>query len=237
MEAHPGRADPLGSITALAIDPADSHVLYAAATNQGKAALWISRDSGDKWDQETTLTEPGQKIWVARESVYVAGASSIARRAGGKWERLPAPIGVRFTGVTANLPKIYGIAGHGFFVSENGGTTWSVTRLLGPQRALAWLMLGEAIDARAALEIGLIHRVVPKDALAGEVDALARRIASGPPIPHATLKRLIDHALTSSLDVQLDAERAGFVHAAGTADFREGVAAFLERRQPQFQGK
>jgi 2-(1,2-epoxy-1,2-dihydrophenyl)acetyl-CoA isomerase len=121
--------------------------------------------------------------------------------------------------------------------SPDGGTTWSVTRLLGPQRAFAWLMLGEPIDARAAMEIGLIHRVVPKDALASEVDALARRIASGPPIPHATLKRLIDHALTSSLDAQLDAERAGFVRAAGTADFREGVSAFLERRQPRFTGE
>ena len=121
--------------------------------------------------------------------------------------------------------------------SPDGGTTWSVTRLLGPQRALAWLMLGEPIGARAAQEMGLIHRVVATDALASEVDALARRIASGPPIPYATLKRLIDHALTSSLDAQLDAERAGFLRAAGTADFREGVSAFLERRQPRFTGE
>ncbi len=121
--------------------------------------------------------------------------------------------------------------------SPDGGTTWSVTRLLGPQRALAWLMLGAPIGARAASEMGLIHRAVPKETLASEVDALARQIASGPPIPHATLKRLIDHALTSSLDAQLDAERAGFVRAAGTADFREGVSAFLERRQPHFTGE
>jgi 2-(1,2-epoxy-1,2-dihydrophenyl)acetyl-CoA isomerase len=121
--------------------------------------------------------------------------------------------------------------------SPDGGTTWSVTRLLGPQRALAWLMLGEAIDARTALEMGLVHQVVPKDALALEVEALARRIAGGPRTAQATLKRLIDHSLHSSLDAQLDAERAGFVRAAATADFREGVAAFLERRPPQFQGK
>jgi 2-(1,2-epoxy-1,2-dihydrophenyl)acetyl-CoA isomerase len=98
-------------------------------------------------------------------------------------------------------------------------------------------MLGEAIDARTAKEMGLVFRVVPKDALASEVDAMARRIASGPPTAQATLKRLIDHALHSSLDAQLDAERAGFVRAAGTADFREGVAAFLERRQARFTGE
>ncbi len=79
--------------------------------------------------------------------------------------------------------------------NPDGGTTWTVTRLLGPQRALEWLMLGEAKDARAAKDMGLVSRVVPKDALAGEVDALARRIASGPATAHATLKRLVDQAL------------------------------------------
>ena len=59
--------------------------------------------------------------------------------------------------------------------NPDGGTTWTVTRLLGPQRALEWLMLGETKDARAAKDMGLVNRVVPKDALAGEVDAL------GPP--------------------------------------------------------
>jgi 2-(1,2-epoxy-1,2-dihydrophenyl)acetyl-CoA isomerase len=118
--------------------------------------------------------------------------------------------------------------------SPDGGTTWSVTRLLGPQRALEWLMLGEVKEAHAAKQMGLVNRVVPKDALAGEVDALARRIASGPVTAHATLKRLVDQASRTSLDAQLDAERDGFIKSAGTSDFREGVSAFLERRQPEF---
>jgi 2-(1,2-epoxy-1,2-dihydrophenyl)acetyl-CoA isomerase len=118
--------------------------------------------------------------------------------------------------------------------NPDGGTTWTVTRLLGPQRALEWLMLGDAKDARAARDMGLINRVVPKDALAGEVEALARRIASGPIVAHATLKRLVDQAPFTPLDTQLDAERDGFVKAAATSDFHEGVSAFLERRQPQF---
>jgi 2-(1,2-epoxy-1,2-dihydrophenyl)acetyl-CoA isomerase len=85
--------------------------------------------------------------------------------------------------------------------------------------------------------MGLVNRVVPKDALAGEVDALARRIAAGPVTAHASLKRLVDQALHTSLDAQLDAERDGFIRAAGTPDFHEGVQAFLERRQPQFGDK
>ncbi len=85
--------------------------------------------------------------------------------------------------------------------------------------------------------MGLVNRVVPRDGLADAVDALARRIASGPATAHATLKRLVDQAPYNSLDAQLDAERDGFIRAAGTADFREGVQAFLERRQPHFGDK
>jgi 2-(1,2-epoxy-1,2-dihydrophenyl)acetyl-CoA isomerase len=71
----------------------------------------------------------------------------------------------------------------------------------------------------------------------GAVDALARPIAAGPTTAHAILKRLVDQALHTPLDAQLDAERAGFIKAAGTQDFRQGVAAFLERRTPLFGGE
>jgi 2-(1,2-epoxy-1,2-dihydrophenyl)acetyl-CoA isomerase len=119
--------------------------------------------------------------------------------------------------------------------NPDGGTTWTVTRLLGPQRALEWLMLGEPKNARAAEKAGLVNRVVPRDALAAEVDALARRIAAGPATAYASLKRLVDQAPYTPLERQLDSERDGFVKAAGTRDFQEGVRAFLERRQPRFE--
>jgi 2-(1,2-epoxy-1,2-dihydrophenyl)acetyl-CoA isomerase len=121
--------------------------------------------------------------------------------------------------------------------NPDGGTTSSVTRLIGPRHALEWLMLGDTKDARAAERLGLVNRVVGNDELAAEVEALARRIAAGPRQAYASLKRLIDQAPNTPFDVQLDAERAGFVKAAGTRDFREGVAAFLERRPPQFGKK
>ncbi len=118
--------------------------------------------------------------------------------------------------------------------NPDGGTTASVTRLIGPRRALEWLMLGDAMDARAAERLGLVNGVVGNDQLAAEVETLAQRIASGPRQAYASLKRLIDQAPNTSFDAQLDAEREGFVKAAGTRDFREGVTAFLERRPPQF---
>jgi 2-(1,2-epoxy-1,2-dihydrophenyl)acetyl-CoA isomerase len=118
--------------------------------------------------------------------------------------------------------------------NPDGGTTWSVTRLIGPRRALEWMMLGDPMNAETAAALGLVNRVVANDALAAEVAALARRIAAGPAQAQASLKRLVYQALTAPLDVQLEAEREGFVALAATADFREGIASFFERRAPRF---
>lgn len=118
--------------------------------------------------------------------------------------------------------------------NPDGGTTWSVTRLLGERRALEWLMLGESVEAEKAAELGLINRVVAREDLDKEARALADRIAAGPAQAHASLKRLVWQATTTSLDDQLAAEAAGFVTLAATPDFREGVAAFFDRRPPRF---
>jgi 2-(1,2-epoxy-1,2-dihydrophenyl)acetyl-CoA isomerase len=118
--------------------------------------------------------------------------------------------------------------------SPDGGTTWSITRLIGQRRAMEWIMLGDPMNAAGAQAIGLINRVVAPGKLAVEVDAVARRIADGPAFAFASVKRLVHQAPTVTFDVQLEAERDGFVAAAGTRDFREGIAAFFERRPPTF---
>lgn len=118
--------------------------------------------------------------------------------------------------------------------TPDGGTTWTVTRLLGERRALEWLMLGDAMSAERAASLGLINRAVSSENLEQEVLTLANRIVAGPAPAQASLKRLVWGATETSLDDQLEAETAGFMAAAATTDFREGVAAFLERREPRF---
>lgn len=118
--------------------------------------------------------------------------------------------------------------------SPDGGTTWSITRLIGQRRALEWIMLGDPMSAADACAIGLINRAVPAAQLGEEVAALARRIAAGPAFAFSSVKRLVHQAPTASFDEQLEAEREGFVAAARTKDFREGIAAFFERRPPAF---
>jgi 2-(1,2-epoxy-1,2-dihydrophenyl)acetyl-CoA isomerase len=118
--------------------------------------------------------------------------------------------------------------------SPDGGTTWSITQLLGPRRAMEWLLLGDVMSAADAAALGLVNRVVPAERLQQEVDALAQRIARGPAVAFASVKRLVHHAATHSFDDQLEAERDNFLASARTRDFREGVAAFFERREPEF---
>ncbi|MCU0887115.1 MAG: enoyl-CoA hydratase-related protein, partial [Rubritepida sp.] len=93
---------------------------------------------------------------------------------------------------------------------------------------------GESLDAGQAQALGLVHRVVPRAALEAETAALAQRLANGPRAAIAATKRLLRAAAEAPLDAQLEAERAAFQACAGTADFREGVAAFLGRRAPRF---
>jgi 2-(1,2-epoxy-1,2-dihydrophenyl)acetyl-CoA isomerase len=118
--------------------------------------------------------------------------------------------------------------------NPDGGTTWSVVRLLGERRAMEWLMLGEPMTAQHAADLGLINRVVAPENLESETRSLAQRIAAGPAQAHASLKRLVWGASSSPLEAQLEAEAAGFLSLSATADFREGVAAFFERREPRF---
>ena len=118
--------------------------------------------------------------------------------------------------------------------NPDGGTTWSVVRLLGERRAMEWLMLGEPMSASRAAELGLINRVVERDDVDAAARSLARTIAAGPPHAQASLKRLVWQASGSTFEAQLEAEATGFLALSATADFREGVAAFFERRPPRF---
>ena len=117
------------------------------------------------------------------------------------------------------------------------GGTWFLARKLGRTRALAMMLRGEALDAQAALDVGIVSEVVPHAELEARAQALALRIASGPTQAYGQFKRLIDEASAATLAEQLEAERRAFLAATGTVDFREGVAAFLGKRAPAFTGR
>lgn len=116
------------------------------------------------------------------------------------------------------------------------GASWSLPRLVGLRRALEIALMGEGFDARRALEIGLVNRVVAREALEAESEALARRLAEGPTLAFGRMRRLMRTSFDRSFSEQLDAEREAFLASAATADFQEGLASFFERRPARFQG-
>ncbi|MFA7667544.1 MAG: enoyl-CoA hydratase-related protein [Burkholderiaceae bacterium] len=86
------------------------------------------------------------------------------------------------------------------------------------------------------LRLGIVTRVVPAGQLATETQSLAERLASGPTQALGHMKRLLRNSLQNSLDAHLDAEAGGFLACTATADFREGVEAFLDKRTTNFTG-
>jgi len=121
-------------------------------------------------------------------------------------------------------------------VPDSGGT-WSLSHLVGEARAKALALTAHPLDADTAAQWGLIWRAVDDDALQTEALALARQFASGPTLGLGLAKQAIQAAATNDMDTQLDLERDLQRQAGQSADYAEGVAAFLEKREPQFIGK
>lgn len=121
-------------------------------------------------------------------------------------------------------------------VPDSGGT-WFLPRLLGPARALALALLGETLPAAQAAEWGLIWRCVDDDDFAAEIDSLAERLAEAPTRALAHIKRLFAETWTHTLEQQLDVERDAQRELGHSADFAEGVAAFIAKREPRFTGR
>jgi len=115
-------------------------------------------------------------------------------------------------------------------------TSWSLPRLVGLHKAMEMVILGDTIGAEEALSLGLCNRVYPPADLEAQARKLVERIAHGPTVAYGHLRRLIRASLHSSLDTHLDAEAHGFRACAATADFKEGLSAFLDKRAAQFKG-
>jgi 2-(1,2-epoxy-1,2-dihydrophenyl)acetyl-CoA isomerase len=121
--------------------------------------------------------------------------------------------------------------------TPDGGLSWSLPRAVGMHRAMEIALLGEPIDAQRALALGLVTKVVPRAELDEETAKVAARLAAGPTQAFARTRELLRNSWRHTLPEQLALERESFVASAGTVDFREGVAAFVERRRPEFRGR
>jgi len=121
--------------------------------------------------------------------------------------------------------------------TPDGSGTFSLPRIVGLRKAMELALLSDVLDAAEALQLGLVNKVVPAADLAAETKALALRLARGPTEAYGRIKHLLRASHGHTLSEQLHAEREAFIASAGTADFVEGVAAFVAKRPPRFHGR
>ena len=119
----------------------------------------------------------------------------------------------------------------------DAGGSYFLPRLVGTARAMGLALLAEKLSAEQAAQWGLIWKVVDDEALAGEAQAIAATLATGPTKGYGLLKRALYDSAGNSLDAQLDLERDLQREAGLSEDYREGVTAFKEKRAPRFKGK
>ena len=118
----------------------------------------------------------------------------------------------------------------------DGGSSVLVPARVGFARAIEMAMLGNRVEARQALDWGLINQVWPDDELAARAGELLERMAGGPTLSYAGTKRQLNNWLFQNMDAQLEYEAGIQQEMGGSADFLEGVVAFAGKRQPRFSG-
>ena len=121
-------------------------------------------------------------------------------------------------------------------VPDSGGT-YILPRLIGFQKALAISMLGDKIGAAEEEKMGMIYKVFSEEEFPEKINALATRLANMPTKGLALTKKLFNASMSNDLNAQLILENKYQIEASGTADYSEGVTAFLEKRKPVFSGK
>ena len=246
-----------GAVLTIALNRPDKLNAFDSATH--KAFAGALKEAADPEVRAVVLTGSGRGFCVGQDlSELSQGDRDVAALLRGRWNRhvlglrgLEKPVLAAVNGAAAGAGLSLACAcdlrvasGSAAFVPAFGnvglvpdtGGSWLVPRLLGYARAFEWMCSGRKIGAEEALGWGLVSEVVPVDEVLGRTQERAAAFAALPTRAIAMTKRLFERAAASRLDEQLELEAQLQLAATRTEDFAEGVAAFLEKREPRFSG-
>ena len=215
----------------------DARVVVLTGAGRGFCAGQDLNDRAVAPGQPVDLGETVERDWnplvralAALPQPVIARVNGVAAGAGAS---IAMACDLAIAGRSAKFIQSFAAIG---LVPDSGGS-WHLPRLVGQARALGLALTGDPLPAERAAEWGLIWQCVDDDALDATVDALAARLAAMPPLGLAAIKSLIRTTGARTLDQELDLQRDEMRRLGHTADYREGVAAFLEKRLAAFTGR
>ncbi|HTR32702.1 MAG TPA: enoyl-CoA hydratase-related protein [Gaiellaceae bacterium] len=224
-----------GILAALEQAAADAGVRAVVITGAGRG-FCVGQDlqdfSSGAGDVAQSLRDTYHRNVLAIRALEKPVIASVNGPAAGAGLSLALACDVRIAAASASFVPAFIKIG---LVPDSGGT-WLVRRLLGTARAFEWLTTGRRLGADEARDWGLVSEVVPDDELAARTAELAALYAAMPTRAVWETKRLLDAAETSTFEEQLELEAETQAKMTATPDFREGVAAFLEKRDARFTG-
>jgi len=229
-EMHGEVRDALGKL-------GDSRVLIVTGAGRGFCAGQDLNDRAVEPGQTVDLGETVEQSWNPMVRALAALPQPVIARVNGVAAGAGANIALACDIVVAAKSAKFIQSFSALGLIPDSGGSWHLPRLVGQARALGLALTGEPLPAEKAAEWGLIWKAVDDEALDAEVDAIAARLASLPPLGLAAIKAIIRTTGKRTLDEELDLERDEMRRLGFTADYREGVAAFLEKRPPAFTGR
>lgn len=220
---------------ALSMAVSDARALILTGTGRGFCAGQDLGDLGqpDQINLERLLVEEYHPIITALATCPIPTVAAVNGIAAGAGANLALAADIVIAARSARFLQAFARIG---LMPDAGGTYW-LPRLVGPARAKAMAMLAEPISAEKAVKWGLIWQVVEDTELSSQAWTLARRLAAGPTLAYRAMKNALHASPNHSFEDQLELEARLQGDAARTRDFREGVLAFLEKRDAAFEGR